>query len=350
MNPVITVTGTDPSQRAVLYTALNHTGLYTVHVEANPARAGIVGSLVVEHAGSAVRIYRPHSAKARAAALSIPCPPLNLNLVLDGVAKRVHEIVRHGQHRHALDNPTEIVHGPGSPLIDVLRLVKLFGPQPDPVLVGGETGTGKELIVRELHQLSNRREKPLMIVNCACLAELLLESELFGHERGSFTGACAAKIGMLEEANGGTAVLDEINSTPLAVQAKLLRFLQNGEIRRVGANKTQKVNVRCIATTNVPLPRLIQEGRFRSDLYYRLAAFTIEVPPLRARAADIPYLVRSFCARSGHSRQADWVLEHLPKYRLPGSEAMQIDWPGNVRELEKTVRRALIIGQPAAKE
>jgi transcriptional regulator with GAF, ATPase, and Fis domain len=207
------------------------------------------------------------------------------------------------------------------------------------VLVTGETGTGKELVVRAVHDLSRRKGKILVKVNCAALPAGVIESELFGHERGAFTGALTRKVGRFELANGGTLFLDEVGDLPLELQAKLLRVLQEGEFERVGGTQTLKVNVRLVAATNRDLERAVAEGRFRADLFYRLNVFPIHIPPLRERPEDIPSLIRHFvmlyAAKIGR------------KIGVPSSEVMNrlrsYHWPGNVRELQNTIERGVIL-------
>ena len=209
------------------------------------------------------------------------------------------------------------------------------------VLILGETGTGKELLARAVHDISRRRERPLVKVNCAALAENLIESELFGHEKGAFTGAAARRTGRFELADGGTLFLDEVGELPHDLQAKMLRVLQEGEFERLGGTETLRVDVRVIAATNRDLERDVEEGRFRRDLFYRLNVFPIRSLPLRERREDIPLLVRHFVGKfSGETgRQVDSVptdvMERLISY----------DWPGNVRELENVVERAVIVSR-----
>ena len=211
------------------------------------------------------------------------------------------------------------------------------------VLVTGETGTGKELIASAIHYRSPRRDRPYVRLNCAALAESLLESELFGHERGAFTGATARRAGRFEQADGGTLFLDEVSEMPLALQVKLLRFLQEREFERVGSNETVRVDVRIIAATNKDLARLVEEGRFREDLHYRLDIVGIEVPPLRARPSDIPALAQHFLEKYAAENEVDIVgfeddaLQALVAYA----------WPGNVRELENVIERAVVVCEQA---
>ncbi len=220
----------------------------------------------------------------------------------------------------------------------VLRKVEQVAPTPTTVLLMGESGTGKELLARAIHQRSQRKNKPLIKVNCAALPPNLFESELFGHEKGSFTGASAQKIGRFELADGGTIFLDEIGEMPLDLQVKLLRVLQEGEFERVGGTKTLKVHVRVIAATNRDLETEVQAGRFRADLYYRLNVFPIKSLPLRDRKDDIPLLVRHFCDKHGPTMNRR--IETIPTSVI--NTLMAYNWPGNVRELENIVERALI--------
>ncbi|HBV85102.1 MAG TPA: two-component system response regulator [Desulfosporosinus sp.] len=223
----------------------------------------------------------------------------------------------------------------------VKHLVERVAPTPATVLIQGESGTGKELVAHAIHTLSPRVNGPFIRVNCAALTETLLESELFGHEKGAFTGAHARKSGRFELADGGTLFLDEIGELSFNVQAKLLRVLQERTFERVGGEKTIKVDVRIIAATNRDLLKEAQEGRFREDLYYRLSVFPISIPPLRERGEDIPNL-------------ADYFLKKLSNYGPKKSLSQEVltrlmayDWPGNVRELENVVERMVIISQGA---
>ena len=206
-----------------------------------------------------------------------------------------------------------------------------------PVLVVGGSGTGKELVARAIHRHGRRAARPFVPVNCGALTETLLESELFGHTRGAFTGAVNDTRGLFEQAQGGTMFLDEISETSPALQVKLLRVLQEGEVRPVGASRTVKVDVRVVAATNVDLEDAVAAGRFRQDLYYRLSVLVIRVPALKARRDDIPLLVERFlqnaCGRAGRTMSiAPAALERLVSY----------DWPGNVRELENTIERLVL--------
>ena len=225
--------------------------------------------------------------------------------------------------------------------IKILSEVEQVAATEATVLILGETGTGKELIARAIHNISSRRERPLVKLNCATLPDSLIESELFGHEKGAFTGAIARKMGRFELANGTTIFLDEIGELPMESQVKLLRVLQEGEFERLGGSNTIKVDVRVIAATNRDLMKAIAEGRFRQDLYYRLNIFPIHIPPLRERKGDIPLLVRYFVkkysAKVGKQVQkvSQEVMDSLQNY----------NWPGNVRELENIIERAVIISR-----
>lgn len=209
------------------------------------------------------------------------------------------------------------------------------------VLVIGETGTGKEPISQAIHRLSRRKDKPLVKLNCAALPENLIESELFGHEKGAFTGALARKPGRFELADGGTLFLDEIGELPLELQAKLLRVLQEGEFERLGSTQTLKVDVRIIAATNRDLGRCAQEGQFRPDLYYRLNVFPITLPPLRERRDDIPPLVTHFVHK--YAVKYGKRIESVSEPQLAALQSYA--WPGNVRELQHVLERAVILTQ-----
>ena len=233
----------------------------------------------------------------------------------------------------------EGIVGASPALKEVLDLVRTVAPTDSTVLIEGETGTGKELIAQAVHTHSRRRHCPFMKLNCAAIPVGLLESELFGHERGAFTGALARKIGRFEAANGGTLFLDEIGDIPSELQAKLLRVLQDGEFERLGSTQTIRVNVRLVAATNADLSKMVSEKRFRSDLYYRLNVFPVPVPPLRDRVEDIPMLVEHFLARYAKRMQ-----KHIET--IPGNvmEALTVHtWPGNIRELQNFIERSVIL-------
>jgi two-component system response regulator HydG len=229
--------------------------------------------------------------------------------------------------------------GTSAAMRKVASLVATVGPTEASVLVHGESGTGKELVVRALHRSSKRRDKPLFAINCGALAESVLESELFGHVKGAFTGATAARKGLFEAAAGSTVFLDEIGETPPSVQVRLLRVLQEREVKPLGANEVRAVDVRVVAATNRDLAAEVTAGRFRQDLFYRLNVVSIDVPPLRARLEDVPLLAMHFLRKhaSRHGRRAV-RLEPAALELL-----MSSDWPGNVRELENAIERAVVM-------
>lgn len=221
---------------------------------------------------------------------------------------------------------------------ELYKIVKKVAPTNSTVLIHGESGTGKELFAKSIHYNSSRKSKPFFAINCAAIPETLLESELFGYEKGAFTGAVARHMGLFEQANGSTLFLDEIGDLTQNTQAKLLRVLQEKEVRRIGGNETIKLDVRIIAATNKHLEKEIEEGKFREDLYYRLNVFAFALPPLRERVTDIPLLIEHFlkkfdAAHKGKKSVADNVLQCLMHY----------PWPGNVRQLESVLERAYIL-------
>jgi formate hydrogenlyase transcriptional activator len=224
-------------------------------------------------------------------------------------------------------------------LREVLKKVEIVAPTDSAVLICGETGTGKELVARALHDLSPRRERPLVKLNCAAIPTGLLESELFGHEKGAFTGAISQKIGRFELAHKGTLLLDEVGEIPLELQPKLLRVLQEQEFERLGGTKTIKVDVRLVAATNRDLARMVAENRFRNDLYYRLNVFPVMLPPLRERPDAIPSLVRHFT--QGFARRMGRRIETIPSEVMEA--LVRYPWPGNVRELQNVIERAVIL-------
>ncbi|MCE5334904.1 MAG: sigma-54 dependent transcriptional regulator [Desulfobacteraceae bacterium] len=224
---------------------------------------------------------------------------------------------------------------------ELINLAGRIAPSQATVLIQGETGTGKELFARLIHHLSPRCEQPLVTVNCAAIPETLLESELFGHEKGAFTGATQRRIGMFEQADGGTLFLDEIGELTLPVQVKLLRFLQDREFQRIGGDRTIKADVRIISATHQDLEAGVKEGSFREDLYYRINVVTMKIPPLRERREDIPVLIDHFVKR--------FARENRKKYEGVSLEARDLlikyDYPGNVRELENIIERAIVISR-----
>jgi formate hydrogenlyase transcriptional activator len=233
----------------------------------------------------------------------------------------------------------EGIVGQSSALRQVLRLVETVATSDSTVLLLGETGTGKELIASALHARSPRQERALVKLNCAAIPGGLLESELFGHERGAFTGAITQKVGRLEFANQGTLFLDEVGDIPLELQPKLLRVLQEREFERLGSTRTTKVDVRLVAATHRDLEGMMAENQFRSDLYYRLNVFPIRIPPLRERPEDIPLLVGHFTDK--YARRMGKQIDTIPARVL--RNLMGWHWPGNVRELENVVERAVIL-------
>ena len=245
------------------------------------------------------------------------------------------------QEELKLNHNFEEIIGRSPPMKKALGKVEQVAATDATVLVLGETGTGKELIARAIHNLSPRAKRPLVKVNCAALPANLVESELFGHEKGAFTGATALKAGRFELANGGTIFLDEVGDLPLHLQAKLLRVLQEGEYERVGGTKTLYVDVRVIAATNRELEKLMDEKLFREDLYYRLNVFPLVLPPLRTRSGDLPLLVGHFVEK--YSAKLGKTIDMIPHNVMAAVEAYE--WPGNVRELENVIERALILTQ-----
>lgn len=237
------------------------------------------------------------------------------------------------------DMDFEGIVGQSSALRHVLNLVDTVAPSDSTVLLLGETGTGKELIARAIHERSRRKDRTFVKLNCAAIPTGLLESELFGHERGAFTGAISQKVGRLELADQGSLFLDEIGDIPLDIQPKLLRALQEREFERLGSTKTKKVDIRLIAATNRNLERMIEDREFRSDLYYRLNVFPIRIPPLRERPEDIPLLVRYFTQKYG--RRMEKQIESIPAESM--KKLSNSHWPGNIRELENFIERSVIL-------
>jgi formate hydrogenlyase transcriptional activator len=238
-----------------------------------------------------------------------------------------------------LENRFEDIVGESTGLKQVLKQIETVAPTDATVLIQGETGTGKELLARSIHRLSRRADRTFIKLNCAAIPAGLLESELFGHEKGAFTGAIARRMGRLELAHEGTLFLDEVGEMPLDLQPKLLRALQEREIERIGGTRPIQVNVRLIAATNRDLTKMVQEKTFRADLYYRLRVFPIFSPPLRERLSDIPMLVRHFVAT--HSRRMGKVIETIPDATMDA--LVHWKWPGNIRELENMLERAVIL-------
>ncbi len=256
--------------------------------------------------------------------------------VKESFDSRRHHSIQQMPYIESLASESELV-GSSEAFIEIMKQVGKVAMTNLPVLIMGESGTGKEVVARALHRRSERAIKPFVAVNCGAIPAELIESELFGHIRGAFTGADKDRIGLFEEANGGTVFLDEITETSPTFQVKLLRALQENEIRRVGSNRTQRIDVRVIAASNRDIEEEVQAGRFRQDLYYRLNAFSINLPPLRERVSDIVTLAHHFArpykykrASVGFERKAIEILEKYP-------------WPGNIRELENAIRRAVAL-------
>lgn len=235
----------------------------------------------------------------------------------------------------------EGIIGKSEALQDVVEKIRVVAPTDTSVLVVGESGTGKEKVAHAVHDLSERNSNTIVIVNCAALPHSLIESELFGHEKGSFTGANTMRIGKFEQANGGTIFLDEIGELPLDSQVKLLRVLQEKEIERLGGNKTLKVNVRIVAATNRSLEKEVAEGRFRLDLYYRLNVFPIELPPLRERKEDIELLAKYFLKK--YASAAKRNIHSISRNAM--EQLLGYHWPGNIRELEHLIERSVLLAK-----
>jgi len=270
--------------------------------------------------------------------------PINvdeLTIVIERVLERRRLVRETGRLRERLSerNRIDSIVGSSPPMLKVFETIVQVAPSRASVLLTGESGTGKELVAAALHEHSNRASGPFVKLHCAALAESLLESELFGHEKGSFTGAAGRRDGRFQQAHGGTLFLDEIGEISPGIQVKLLRFLQEREFERVGGNQTIKVDVRVVAATNRDLEQQVKEGRFREDLYYRLNVVSIEMPPLRTRPSDIPLLAMRFLQKYAAENEktihgfSDAALTALSHYA----------WPGNVRELENVVERAVVI-------
>ncbi|PYX47653.1 MAG: Fis family transcriptional regulator [Acidobacteria bacterium] len=243
------------------------------------------------------------------------------------------------RYTHESRRGFEGIVGWSAALREVLDQIATVAPTDSTVLIEGETGTGKELIAQAVHNNSRRRNRPFVKLNCAAIPLGLLESELFGHEKGAFTGAVAQRLGRFEAADGGTLFLDEIGDIPLELQAKLLRVLQEQEFERLGSTYTRRVNVRVVAATNQDLASLVAEKAFRMDLYYRLNVFPIALPPLRRRLEDIPMLVAHFVRRYAES-----MTKRIEKITSDAMEALlRYPWPGNIRELQNVIERAVIL-------
>jgi len=265
-------------------------------------------------------------------------------IVMLDIARYRFSIEKGNEFVKNIDHETiEGIIGKSSSLQNVVEKIKVVAPTDTSVLIVGESGTGKEKVAHAVHEFSERKDHPIVVVNCAALPYSLIESELFGHEKGSFTGANTMRIGKFEQADGGTVFLDEIGELPLDSQVKLLRVLQEKEIERLGGNKTIKVNVRIVAATNRSLEKEVAEGRFRLDLYYRLNVFPIELPPLRERKEDIELLADFFLTKYASASRRNitsirpTALNQLHNY----------NWPGNIRELEHLIERSVLLAKTA---
>ncbi len=319
-----------------------------------PALAPVVERVFTT--GEPVRDYRvtftDHQGKVRTAMLQASQRPGKLGRWGALVALRLHEIPNRHERTTRVQRDLPGLVGRSIALLNTIHKIEIYGPTDAPVVITGETGTGKELAARALHLVSQRNRQPFIAVNCAALSEELLESELFGHERGAFTSAVRAHRGRFERAHEGTLFLDEIGELPLRLQAKLLRVLEEGVIERVGGDREVNVDVRLISATNVSLERAVQAREFRLDLYHRLDVLRINMPPLRERTDDIPLLVEYFLAQLNEKYQ-----RHI-RGLTPDAIALlkQYDWPGNIRELRNVLERVHVetagdvIGRQAFRE
>jgi transcriptional regulator with GAF, ATPase, and Fis domain len=231
--------------------------------------------------------------------------------------------------------------GTSQPFTRVIEQIGVVAPTDSTVLIEGETGTGKELVAQAIHDMSARHRAPFVKLNCAAIPAGLIESELFGHERGAFTGALTQRIGRFETANGGTLFLDEIGDIALELQVKLLRVLQEQEFERLGSTRSTRVNVRLVAATNRNLQQMVKDKEFRADLYYRLSVFPVSLPPLRDRREDIPALVEHFISR--YSERMNKVIEDVPPETMDAM--LSYDWPGNIRQLQNFIEHGVIVSE-----
>lgn len=251
------------------------------------------------------------------------------------LVQKIRQLERQSQDQFEFES----IVGKSAKMQEIYQLIENIAPANTTVLVTGDSGTGKELVAKAIHARSTKKDKPFVVINCAAIPEQLLESELFGHKKGSFTGAIADKKGLFEEANGGTLFLDEIGEIPPSIQVKLLRVLQEGEIRAVGSNQSKRVDVRLITATNKDLAKMIQLGTFREDLYYRINVISIALPPLRNRQEDIPLLAYHFL-----KKHSDRLSKKIDKLSVDVLQSLQnYKWVGNVRELENVIERAVVL-------
>lgn len=279
------------------------------------------------------------------------CKPININemrVVVSKALERQKLVLENKALQQRLDEKYAFskIIGTTEGMKKIFNQIQLIAPSRATVLITGESGTGKELIAEAIHQLSPRRDSSLIKLHCAALAPGVLESELFGHEKGSFTGALQRKPGRFEIADGGTLFLDEVSAIPLIIQVKLLRVLQEQEFERVGGNETIKVDVRLIAATNRDLTKMVADGNFREDLYYRLKVITINVPPLRERMEDIPFLVNSFIKEFNdlHNKNVEGITKETLKLML------SYPWPGNIRELKNCIESMVVMSRKSVLE
>ena len=283
----------------------------------------------------------PMSVRAmKAGALEFLTKPVNDEDLLDAIQQATARDHRARQQRRDIPqhNFEEII-GTSAALSAVLKQAEVVAPTESTVLILGETGTGKELIARAIHTISSRSRRAFVKLNCAAIPSGLLESELFGHEKGAFTGAVAQRIGRFELADGGTLFLDEVGDIPVELQPKLLRVLQEHEFERLGSTRTQRVDVRMVAATNRNMEQMVGDKQFREDLYFRLNVFPIRIPPLRERAGDIPLLVRHYVDK--YAQRMNKRIETIPEEAM--AALCRYSWPGNIRELQNLIERAVIL-------
>jgi DNA-binding NtrC family response regulator len=320
----------------------------------SPRRNELLHALRSGQDGEASQPVAAERANVAVAGELATVPGGNSGSVVAGVVSGLVSGAVPGVASGALEAPTPFVARPGvahrlpefvgdhPQLLEVSRRIRLVAPRSTPVLIQGPTGSGKELVAKALHRLSARALRPFVVLNCAAIPESLLEAELFGHTRGAFTGAVQGRVGRIETAHGGTLFLDEIGEMPLPLQAKLLRFVECGELQRIGDNEPVRVDVRIVAATHQALARLAGTGGFRADLYYRLSVFIIQTPALLSHLDDLPPLANHFLTRLG--------IEGPAKHLHPQAVArlMGHQWPGNVRELEHVIERGYILAEDRA--
>ena len=283
----------------------------------------------------------PMSVRAiKAGALEFLTKPVNDEDLLDAIQQAIARDHRARQPQGDTGQPNfEEIVGKSAALKAALKQVEVVAPTESTVLILGETGTGKDLIARAIHTISSRSSRPFVKLNCAAIPSGLLESELFGHEKGAFTGAVAQRVGRFELAHGGTLFLDEVGDIPLELQPKLLRVLQEHEFERLGSTRTQRVDVRMVAATNRDLAQMVGEKQFREDLYFRLNVFPVRIPPLRERVGDIPLLVRHYMNK--YAQRMNKRIETIPEEAI--AALCRYSWPGNIRELQNLIERAVIL-------